>query len=207
MRLRHRPRQFPCSASPAVRKRCTGGSRSCPWQPNALPPEDFARPFDALAQHLPLEKPTVSIELDPSSHPVRRSAGAGGAQRLAAAQLSGFTDDHVPVLIGLRASAISSFPDLLAQNEKNAGRYRMMLSKNQFSPALRKRRTADDQRRGAIIEGVLCERRAWIDTRLLRWACERLSPYMQAGRWTVQGNETCHPAPRFALCTQHRRRV
>ena len=60
--------------------------------------DHFARPGDALAQ-----------------------AATGGTLRR---NFQGFTEDQAPVLIGLGASAISSFPDLLVQNEKNAGRYR-----------------------------------------------------------------------------------
>src|SRR5690606_17741196 len=68
----------------------------------------------------------------------------------------GFTEDQAAVLIGLGASAISSFPGLLAQNEKNQGRYRMLLSQDVLPASLGLRRTAEDRRRGGIIEGLLC---------------------------------------------------
>src|SRR5690606_27478718 len=54
--------------------------------------------------------------------PLAQAALAGRLHR----NFQGFTDDAAPVLIGLGASAISSFPDLVVQNEKNAGRYRML---------------------------------------------------------------------------------
>ena len=56
-----------------------------------------------------------------------RSAAMQGRLRR---NFQGFTDDAAPVLLGLGASAISCFPELLVQNEKNAGRYRMLLSQD-----------------------------------------------------------------------------
>ncbi len=93
----------------------------------------------------------------------------------------GFTDDRAPVLIGLGASAISSFPGLLAQNEKNPGRYRMMLSQDQLPVALGKLRDIEDRRRGAIIEELLCRNRARIDRTMLESAWDRLAPYVETG--------------------------
>ncbi len=317
-------------ADARIRRIAFGGG-----SPNAIAPEDFTRLFDALAHHLPLHEPTVSIELDPRSltdewRPVLKAVGAthaslgvqtfaphlqaaigrlqpveviersvallrmagitslnfdlmyglpGQTERdlsetldlasemradrialfgyahvphliprqrqidasalpdqwarfrmaaigshqlitagyqpvgfdhfalpgdpLAQATLSGrlrrnfqgFTEDQAPVLIGLGASAISSFPDLLVQNEKNSGRYRMMLSQNHLAPALGKRRTEDDRRRGSVIENLLCQGRARLDAALLHWACDRLSPYMQAGLCSVQGGEIVLSAP------------
>ncbi|WP_198507715.1 hypothetical protein [Qipengyuania seohaensis] len=69
----------------------------------------------------------------------------------------GFTDDPSDILIGLGASAISSFPHLLAQNEKNSGRYRMIASQDQLVANRGMRRTADDRYRAAVIEQLLCQ--------------------------------------------------
>src|SRR5690606_5126732 len=91
--------------------------------------------------------------------PLARAAGAGTLRR----NFQGFTDDPAPVLIGLGASAISSFPSLLAQNEKNSGRYRMLLSQDKLATSVGKRRTTDDRRRGSIIEELLCRGRAKVD--------------------------------------------
>jgi len=114
--------------------------------------------------------------------PLAQAALSGRLRR----NFQGFTEDQAPVLIGLGASAISSFPDLLVQNEKNSGRYRMMLSQNHLAPALGKRRTKDDQRRGAIIENLLCQGRTRVDAPLLQSAFERLAPYVQMGLCAVQ---------------------
>ena len=105
-------------------------------------------------------------------------AAVGGTLRR---NFQGFTDDQANTLIGLGASAISTFPTLLAQNEKNSGRYRMMLSQGQLTTALGKRRSVDDRRRGAIIDELLCRSRAKIDTATAKAAAERLRPYLEPG--------------------------
>lgn len=109
--------------------------------------------------------------------PLAQAALTGHLHR----NFQGFTDDAAPVLIGLGASAISSFPDLLVQNEKNAGRYRMMLSQDRLPPNRGIRRSADDRLRGAIIESLLCAGRAELPGALLREAALRLDPFVQRG--------------------------
>jgi oxygen-independent coproporphyrinogen-3 oxidase len=68
----------------------------------------------------------------------------------------GFTADPHDALIGIGATAISSFPSLLVQNEKNTGRYRMLVSAGRFPASRGITRSPDDQRRGAVIEQILC---------------------------------------------------
>ena len=97
----------------------------------------------------------------------------------------GFTEDQANVLIGLGASAISAFPGLLAQNEKNSGRYRMLLSQGDLTASRGKRRSSEDQRNGAIIENLLCRGQARVDKARLDAAYERLSPYLEAGLCSV----------------------
>jgi len=72
----------------------------------------------------------------------------------------GFTEDEAEVLIGLGASAISEFPDLLVQNEKNAGRWHMAVSSGRLAAARGVRRSSDDQWRAAVIEELLCQGQA-----------------------------------------------
>ena len=117
--------------------------------------DHFARPGDPLAQ----------------------AAVAGRLQR----NFQGFTDDAAPVLIGLGASAISSFPGLIIQNEKNAGRYRMLLSQDMLPASGGIARSADDRYRGAVIEALLCRGRAPVGFRLLSEAFPRLAPFVAAG--------------------------
>lgn len=109
--------------------------------------------------------------------PLAKAAAAGTLRR----NFQGFTDDPAPVLIGLGASAISSFPSLLAQNEKNSGRYRMLLSQDKLATAVGKRRSTDDRRRGSIVEELLCRGRAKVDKATAEEAAARLGPYLEPG--------------------------
>ncbi len=90
----------------------------------------------------------------------------------------GYTDDTSPVLIGLGASAISSFPGMLAQTEKNNGRYRMILSQGHLPIAHGIMRSTDDQRRGKIIEQLLCQGSADIPADMLAEVDLRLEPFL-----------------------------
>ncbi|MGL4313385.1 MAG: coproporphyrinogen III oxidase, partial [Sphingomonas sp.] len=93
--------------------------------------DHFALPGDAIAQ----------------------AAQSGRLRR----NFQGFTEDQADVLIGLGASAISSFPKLLLQNEKNAGRYHLRIGNGQFATERGIRRSAVDQRIGQAIEQLLCQ--------------------------------------------------
>jgi oxygen-independent coproporphyrinogen-3 oxidase len=116
--------------------------------------------------------------------------GDGLAQAALAGRLhrnfQGFTDDEAPVLLGLGASAISSFPRLIVQNEKNAGRYRMQLSQGVHPAALGVRRSADDRKRAAVIEGLLCHGHAPVAPGLLREAWPRLEPFFDRSLCTME---------------------
>lgn len=113
----------------------------------------------------------------PGGDPLARAAFEGKLRR----NFQGFTDDPSDILIGLGASAISSFPHLLAQNEKNSGRYRMIASQDQLAANRGIRRTADDRYRAAVIEQLLCQGRAQIGACLMREASEPLRPFLERG--------------------------
>ena len=113
----------------------------------------------------------------PGSDPLAKAALDGTLRR----NFQGFTDDPNTVLIGLGASAISSFPHLLAQNEKNSGRYRMLASQGQFSAGRGVRRTADDRYRGAVIEELLCRGRARLGACLMAQIRPGLLPFLERG--------------------------
>ncbi len=117
--------------------------------------------------------------------PLSQATRAGTLHR----NFQGFTDDPAPVLIGLGASAISSFPDLLIQNEKNSGRYRMQLSQNHIPATLGIRRTRADQQRGDIVEQLLCRGRAKPSLALLEDAWPRLEPFIEAGVCNILDEE------------------
>ncbi|QZH76626.1 MAG: coproporphyrinogen dehydrogenase [Erythrobacter sp.] len=122
--------------------------------------------------------------------PLAQAAMSGRLRR----NFQGFTDDPATAVIGLGASAISSFPGLLAQNEKNAGRYRMLLSQSRLPAASGKLRSVDDQRRGSIIEELLCRGRARIDQPIMAEARERLEPFLAAGLCEYAGGMLTIPA-------------
>ncbi|MBV1691942.1 oxygen-independent coproporphyrinogen III oxidase [Novosphingobium sp. G106] len=93
----------------------------------------------------------------------------------------GFTDDAAPVLVGLGASAISAFPEIIVQNEKNAGRYQMLLSQDRLTSIRGIDRSRVDQSRARIIEDLLCHGRAEIDETLLGETASRLAPFIEKG--------------------------
>jgi len=105
-------------------------------------------------------------------------AAQGGTLRR---NFQGFTDDPADVLIGLGASAISQFPGLLAQNDKNAGRYRMQVAAGLLPVERGIVRTATDQRRGRIIEELLCQGEALVTGLLDGPTRERLQPFLDGG--------------------------
>lgn len=91
----------------------------------------------------------------------------------------GFTDDQSAVLLGVGATSISSFPDLIVQAEKNPGRYRMRVLGGQSSAERGVHRSADDQERGLVIEDILCGRPADLSGLPLDgWAELRLKPFL-----------------------------
>ena len=93
----------------------------------------------------------------------------------------GFTEDQAPVLIGLGASAISQFPEVIVQNEKNAGRYRMLLSQDRLPGALGVVRSLADQATGAIIERLLCVGEARVGHERLVQMVGALAPFRERG--------------------------
>jgi oxygen-independent coproporphyrinogen-3 oxidase len=110
------------------------------------------------------------------------AAKEGGLRR----NFQGFTDDCAEVLIGLGASAISQFPELIAQNEKNSGRYRLRVSGGQLPVERGIRRNAEDRRRGRIIERILCDGAAdlpGLDGELRT----RLQPFLDSALASLKG--------------------
>jgi len=131
--------------------------------------DHFALPGDPLAQAL-------------RSHRLHRN-------------FQGYTDDASTALIGLGSTAISCFPEVIVQNEKNAGRYRMLLSQDRLTGALGVARSSQDQARGAVIEALLCHGAARIDAPLLAEVQDRLAPFIDRGLAHVElGRLTIPPA-------------
>jgi len=156
---------------------------------SALP--DGAQRFAMAAQghQLLVEEGYMPVGFDHFALPGDPLAQAALGGRLRR-NFQGFTEDQAEVLIGLGASAISSFPDLLVQNEKNVGRYRMILSQGALPTGPGKARNADDRRRGAVISQLLCAGRARVAADLLDSALPRLMPYLEPGLARIESGNT-----------------
>ena len=99
----------------------------------------------------------------------------------------GFTDDAAAALVGLGASAISSFDQALLQNEKNAGRYRMLLSQDRLPVSRGILRSPADALRGRLIEALLCHDEAELDASVPAEAIVLLEPFIVRGLATLNG--------------------
>ncbi|WP_313538483.1 oxygen-independent coproporphyrinogen III oxidase [Sphingomonas sp.] len=126
---------------------------------SALPDAEARFAQAALAHEKLVADGYAAIGFDHFAKPGDAIAVAARAGRLRR-NFQGFTEDESEVVIGLGASAISEFPDLLMQNEKNGGRWHMAVSAGRFAAARGVRRSIDDQWRAAAIEELLCQGRA-----------------------------------------------
>ena len=95
--------------------------------------------------------------------PLATAANKGQVRR----NFQGFTEDQSDVLIGLGASAISLFPGAIIQNEKTPGTYRDCISDGRLAGARGVRLALEDQRRGVLIEQLLCQLKARVDSDLV----------------------------------------
>lgn len=95
--------------------------------------------------------------------PLAKAASTGQVRR----NFQGFTEDQADVMIGLGASAISLFPDLILQNEKNPGAYREKIAASQLAAVRGVQRGGEDQARAQVIEHLLCQMRAVPDPALM----------------------------------------
>lgn len=116
--------------------------------------------------------------------PLANAAQDGTLRR----NFQGFTDDAAPALIGLGASAIGSAAGLHWQNEKNAGRYRMLLSQDLLPAAHGIKFGEADRRRGQVIEALLCQGEAKVDPDLLGEARAGLTPFIERGLVSIEGD-------------------
>ncbi|MFZ5749404.1 MAG: oxygen-independent coproporphyrinogen III oxidase [Pseudomonadota bacterium] len=110
----------------------------------------------ALAHDLLVDAGFQAIGFDHFARPDDAIAIAAREGRLRR-NFQGFTDDACTTLVGLGASSISQFDDLLVQNEKNVGRYRMLALNGVPTGVRGIQRTADDRLRAELIERLLCD--------------------------------------------------
>jgi len=121
--------------------------------------------------------------------PMARAARSGKLRR----NFQGFTDDPSDILIGMGASAISGFPQAFAQNEKHTATYRQLSGEGRLSAAHGIVRSAEDQRRAAVIEALLCQGEVALPDDLLAGVSDRLAPFIGAGLADLDGNRLAIP--------------
>jgi len=119
------------------------------------------------------------------SDPLAHAAQDGTLRR----NFQGFTDDPSDVVIGMGALSISVFPGLIAQNEKNNGRYRMMASQGLLTASHGTRRTAKDRLRADVIEKLLCQSRAVLTPCLYARCRAALRPFLDRHLAEIHGTE------------------
>ena len=128
-----------------------------------------------------LDAGMVQIGFDHFAQPGDPLAIAAAEGRLRR-NFQGFTDDPAETLLGVGATAISCLPQLVVQNEKNPGRYRMRTLAGEPAAALGVLRTDHDRECALVIEDLLCCRTADLsglpEDPLLE---KRLAPFLQAG--------------------------
>lgn len=155
---------------------------------SALPGQDERFAMAALGYEYFVTHGYTPVGFDhfarPGGDPLAAAALAGTLHR----NFQGFTDDSAPNLIGLGSTAISGFPGLLAQNEKNSGRYRMMVSQGRLTATHGIVRSADDRERGAVIESLLCQGHARVPARLFPALAPRLAPFIERGLASLEGD-------------------
>jgi oxygen-independent coproporphyrinogen-3 oxidase len=121
--------------------------------------------------------------------PMARASRDGTLRR----NFQGFTDDPSDILIGMGASSISGFPGLFAQNEKHTATYRQLSGEGRLSATHGIARSGEDQRRGAVIEALLCRGEAVLPDDLLAEVSGRLATFTREGLASLSGNRLAIP--------------
>ena len=140
------------------------GYAHVPWmsrRQQMIPSDAMPTPQERLslfetARQLFLWDGYVEIGIDHFAKP-----GDGMARALQSGQLrrnfQGYTDDPVPVLIGLGASSISRFPQGFAQNASGTAEHTRAIRDGRFSTHRGHRFQGEDLLRARIIEALMCD--------------------------------------------------
>jgi oxygen-independent coproporphyrinogen-3 oxidase len=96
------------------------------------------------------------VGMDHFALPDDSLAAAASAGRLHR-NFQGYTDDQAPTLIGIGASAISSFPQGYVQNLADERSWRERIGAGQLATARGLILTPEDRLRGEVIERLMCE--------------------------------------------------
>lgn len=121
-----------------------------------LPDAELRFAQSALGYERLTEAGYIAIGFDHFALPTDSLAIAAAAGRVHR-NFQGFTDDPNEVLLGFGASAISSLPGLLVQNEKNVGRYRSMVSSDKVAVVRGVALDEEAKERRGIISSLLCQ--------------------------------------------------
>ncbi|WP_417595836.1 oxygen-independent coproporphyrinogen III oxidase [Parasphingorhabdus sp.] len=125
---------------------------------NSLPNAELRFAQSAMGYEQLTKAGYVAIGFDHFALPTDALAIAAAEGRVHR-NFQGFTDDPNDVLLGFGASAISSLPGLLVQNEKNVGRYRSMVSSEKVAAVRGVALNDEAQKRRTIISSLLCQGR------------------------------------------------
>lgn len=98
----------------------------------------------------------VRIGIDHFAKPSDSLVVAAASGRLHR-NFQGYTDDDRQILLGFGASSISSFAEGFVQNVSDVPRYVQAIEAGNLASARGCRRDADDQRRGRVIERLMCD--------------------------------------------------
>ncbi|QEW19934.1 Oxygen-independent coproporphyrinogen-III oxidase [Marinibacterium anthonyi] len=121
----------------------------------ALPgPEDRHDLFDHARKRL-AGQGYVQVGIDHFARPDDGLARAMVERRLSR-NFQGYTDDRIPWLIGLGASAISRFPQGYAQNQAATALYQMAIAQGRPATYRGIRLTAEDRARAEVIQHLMC---------------------------------------------------
>ncbi|MCK0207319.1 oxygen-independent coproporphyrinogen III oxidase [Starkeya koreensis] len=128
----------------------------------------------------------VGIGLDHFARPDDPLAQAAAARRLRR-NFQGYTADRADVLIGMGASAISRFPQGFTQNAPDIASYQRAIDAGGFASVRGIAFTADDVKRGAFIERLMCDLEVDLDPPTLADAAPRLADLVADGLLTIEG--------------------
>jgi len=129
-----------------------------------------------------------AIGFDHFALPEDRLAVAARTGRLHR-NFQGYATDPGMALIGLGATAISQFPGLIVQNEKHLATWEAAVSAGALAGARGVLVAADDARRGAVIERLLCDGAVEVPADMLDGARPALAPLLARGVAGLAGQE------------------
>jgi oxygen-independent coproporphyrinogen-3 oxidase len=130
----------------------------------------------------------VPIGLDHFARPEDSLAQAAATSRLRR-NFQGYTTDEADALIGLGVSAIGRMPQGFVQNAPDIGGYARAIENGRLATVRGTEFTADDRRRGRIIERLMCDLAADLDDlgdeAAVADAAEALAPLAAEGLVTI----------------------